>query len=449
MTSHRFQQGAEIDGFTLGELIQTGGMGAIFRVTKPGLTLPALIKLPRLHVAQASEAIVAFQTELAIAGIWKGPHVPAFIAAGDLATTPYLVMEWVEGECLEASCRRAPLPAAELARVGAALADALHAIHLQQVIHLDFKPSNAILRADGSAVLIDFGFAHRAGHPDLLAEETRFRAGSAPYVSPEQLLGSREDSRSDLFALGVVLYELATGKLPFGEPDSDVRNRFWIDPVPPSALAPDLPDWAQELILRALEPRAELRYQSAAHLAFALRHPEQITLTERAAKQKNAGLISHMSRFLRARAEFSARLRAPEPLLSSTPIVLVAVDTENLADERHSAIRAEVSRILAQSNESRLLCLSVITPSVASLDHLVRLREWVAPLAIPTERVSLHAIESGSASDTIVQIARHNNVDRIVIGAPREGGRAWANSTASSVTAKAGCSVHVVRLPKP
>src|SRR6185369_16276373 len=335
MTSHRWQQGAEVDGFTLGELIQTGGMGSIFRVTKPGLTLPALMKLPRLDVAQASEALVAFQTELAIARILKGPHVPAFIAAGDLTTTPHLVMEWVEGESLEDECRRAPLPARELARIGAALADALHAIHLQQVIHLDFKPSNVILRADGSAVLIDFGFAHHAGQPDLLAEETRFRAGSAPYVSPEQLLGCREDSRSDLFALGVVLYELATGKLPFGEPDSDVRNRFWIDPVPPSALAPELPDWAQELILRALEPRAELRYQSAAQLAFDLRNPEQITLTERATKQKNAGLISHMSRFLRARAEFGARLRAPEPLLSSTFFFKDAATTENLADQRH------------------------------------------------------------------------------------------------------------------
>lgn len=449
MTSHRWREGAELDGFTLGELLQTGGMGAVFRVTKPGLALPAVMKLPRLDVAQANEALVAFQTEVAIARALKGPHVPAFIAAGDLASTPYLVLEWIEGECLEGWCQRAPLPAPELARVGAALADALAALHLQQVIHLDFKPSNVILRADGSAVLIDFGFAHHAGHPDLLAEETRYRAGSAPYVSPEQLLGSRDDSRSDLFALGVTLYELATGKLPFGEPDSDVRNRFWIDPVPPSALAPGLPDWAQESILHALEPRAELRYQSAERVAFDLRYPEQITLTERAAKQKNAGLITHMGRFLRAHAEFSDRLRTPEPLLSSTPPVLIAVDTENLADPRHAAIRAEVTQILAQSSELRLFCLSVITPSLASLDHLVRLREWVAPLGLPSERVSLHAIESGSASDTIVQIARHNNVGRIVIGAPREGGRAWTNSTASFVTANAGCTVHVVRLPKP
>ncbi|HYQ42692.1 MAG TPA: bifunctional serine/threonine-protein kinase/universal stress protein [Polyangiaceae bacterium] len=448
MTSNRWQPGATLDGFTLGERIHAGGMGAIFRVSKPGLTLPAVMKLPRLEDGQAAEAVVAFQTEAMIAPTLKGPHVPAFVAAGELATTPYLVIEWIDGECLEDICRRAPLPALDVARIGAALADALHAVHLQQVIHLDFKPSNAILRADGNAVLIDFGFAHHAQLADLLAEETRYRAGSAPYVSPEQLLGSREDSRSDLFALGVVLYELLTGKLPFGEPDADVRNRFWIEPVPPTVLAPDTPAWLQEVILRLLEPRAELRYQSAAHVAFDLRNPEQVTLSERASKQTKSGVLSHVGRFLRARAEFGARLRAPEPLANRTPIVLVAVDTENLADERHPAIRAETAQILAQSSEFRLLCLAVITPRLASLDHLVRLQEWVAPLELPAQRVSLHAIESVSPSETIVQIARHNNVDRIVIGAPREGGRAWANSTASHVTANAGCSVHVVRVPK-
>ena len=448
MTSAGWQPGAVLDGFTLGEVLHTGGMGRIVRVTKPGLTRPAVMKLPRLGPAQG-EAIIGFQTEATILPTLKGPHVPAFIAAGDIATNPYLVLEWIEGQCLEELVGRGARAVSEVERIGAALADALHAIHLQQVIHLDLKPSNVIVRADGSAVLIDFGFAHHARFPDLLAEETRFRAGSAPYVSPEQLLGSREDSRSDLFALGVVLYELATGVLPFGEPDSDMRNRFWIDAVPPSVLVPELPPWLQEVILRCLEPRAERRYQSAAHVAFDLRNPEQITLTERASKQTHAGVLAHFGRFLQARAEFGARLRAPDPLLSRTPIVLVAVDTQNLADERNLAMRCETSRILAQSAEYRLLCLTVVVPALASLDHLVRLREWASPLGLPMQRISLHAIAAASASDTILQIARHNNVDRIVIGAPREGGRAWANSTASKVTANAGCSVHVVRAPKP
>src|SRR2546427_267569 len=88
-------------------------------------------------------------------------------------------------------------------------------------------------RLEPSEGVIDFGFAHHARYPDLLAEETRFGAGSAAYVSPEQIRGTREDPRADIFALGVVLYEMVTGHFPFGEPDTDVRNRLWLDPVPP------------------------------------------------------------------------------------------------------------------------------------------------------------------------------------------------------------------------
>ncbi|WP_437944147.1 bifunctional serine/threonine-protein kinase/universal stress protein [Sorangium sp. So ce281] len=438
--------GAEIDGFTLGARVRAGGMGVLFRVTRPGIERPLVMKLPRLGPNEPSESIVGFETETMILPTLKGPHVPAFVAAGDLAGTPYLVTEWIEGRTLADLLGAGPLNTADVTRIGAALADALHGIHQQGVVHLDVKPENAIVRADGTVVLIDFGFAHHAHYPDLLAEETRLGAGSAPYVSPEQILGTRADRRSDLFALGVVLYELATRELPFGEPDTDVRNRLWLDPLPPSAIAPGIPPWLQEIILRCLEPRAELRYQSAAHVAFDLRHPEQVPLSARATKTKRAGLVSQLQRFLRARAEHGARLRAPPALLSRTPIVLVAVDTTHLEDERHQAIRSAVSQFLALSTEFRLICLTVIAPSGASREHLVKLRDWAAPLGLPSQRLSLHAVASSAPEDVIVELARHNNVDLVVIGAPPQGGRAWSQSVASTVTARSGCSVHIVRV---
>jgi serine/threonine protein kinase len=440
--------GANIDGFTVGKHVHAGAMGSLFRVVKAGLDRPMVMKVPHLGPHQPTESILSYETEAMIVPALKGPHVPPFVAAGDITGTPYLVTEWIEGKNLEDLAQQAPIAPTEVARIGAAVADALHSLHQQDVVHLDLKPENVILRDDGTAVLIDFGFAHHARFPDLLAEETHFGVGSAPYVSPEQLLGTREDRRSDLFALGVVLYELATGKFPFGEPDSDVRNRFWIDPAPPATVARDLPSWMQEIILRCLEPRAELRYQSAAHVAFDLRHPEQVSLTGRATKNKRAGLISHLRRFLRARAEVGPRLRSPGPLLSRTPILLVAVDTAHIDDPRHPAIQFAVSQLLAHSREYRLICLTVIPPEATSLDHLVRLRHWAAPLGLPTQRLSLHAVESSSPEDVIVDLARHNNVDLVVVGAPSEGGRAWAQSVASTVTARAGCSVHVVRLNK-
>src|SRR4029077_20072250 len=163
-----------------------------------------------------------------------------------------------------------PMPPDHVALVGARIADALQSLHLQDTIHFDLKPDNAIIRPDGRVCLIDFGLAHHARYPDLLAEERRFTAGSTPYVSPGQVLRTRSDPRSDLFALGVVLYEMTTGKLPFGIPASmaGLRDRLWLDPVPPRVRTPGIPPWLQEIILRCLEPAAADRYQSAAHVAF-------------------------------------------------------------------------------------------------------------------------------------------------------------------------------------
>ena len=439
------EPGTKIDGFTVGERVHEGGMGSLYRVTKPGVTLPLVMKVPRVGPELTGESLIGYETEATILPVLKGTHIPAFVAAGDLARTPYLVTEWIEGRALADRLATGPLPPADATAVGAAIADALDSVHQQEVIHLDLKPTNVMLRPDGSAVLVDFGLAHHARYPDLLAEETRFRAGSAPYVSPEQLLGTREDLRSDLFALGVVLYEAVTGALPFGEPDTDVRNRLWLDPMPPAAVVPDVAPWFQEIILRCLEPRAEERYQSAAHVAFDLRQPDQVVLTARATKRERAGLVTHAKRFFRARAEHGPRLRTPAALLPKSPIVLVAVDTEHLDDERHPAVYRAIAQILAQSAEFRLICLAVIAPLASAHEHLLRLREWAEPLGLPAARLSLHAVEGDSPADVIVELARHNNVDLIVLGAPSEGGRAWSQSVASTVSAKARCSVHLVR----
>lgn len=437
----------DIDGFVLGEKLHAGAMGDVYAVSKPGIARPLVMKPPRAGAA-ASESLIGFETEAMLAPTLTGPHVAACVAVGELARTPYLVFERVEGENLEQELAAAPLPPARVATIGAAVADALYSVHQQRVIHLDVKPSNIVLRPDGSAVLIDFGLSHHERYPDLLAEETRYGAGSAPYVSPEQLLGVRNDWRSDLFALGVVLYELATGRLPFGEPDSDVRNRFWLDPPPPSQLAPEVSPWLQEIILRCLEPKAEQRYQSAAHVAFDLRHPEQVVLTRRSGKSERAGIVAHARRFWRAHGEHAARLRSPPPLRHRTPVVLVAVNTARIEDDRHPAIRFAIAQILALSREFRLLCLSVIPPATSSLEHLVRLRHWVEPLGLPAQRVSLHALESENPAEVVIEIARYNNVDLLVMGAPSAGGRAWSQSTASVVAAKVTCSVHLVRVPK-
>ncbi len=326
-------------------------------------------------------------------------------------------------------------------------------------MHLDLKPDNVVIRADGTAVLLDFALAHHRLLPDLLAQERRYFSGSAPYISPEQVLGKRCDPRSDLFALGAVLYELATGHLPFGVPRTlaGLRDRLWIEPIPPRALASDLQPWLQEVILRCLEPDPARRYQSAAHIAFDLRNPAQLKLTHRAGKTVRRGLMGQAARWWRARAIGALRGGARKEA-GAAPVVMVAVDTVHPDDPRQPELQRAARRILSLSREFRLICVSVVPPRLglspasdahSQVEHRIRLRHWIAPLEIEPERVSLHVLDASDPAAALVEFGRRNNVDLIVLGAPApgDGPMAWWRSVASSVTANAACSVHVVRLP--
>jgi nucleotide-binding universal stress UspA family protein len=452
-------QGDRIDGFVLAPPLHRGAMSTICRVVgvegraAPGF--PAVMKRPRTGIGEGVESVLGFETEVRILPALSGAHVPRFVAAGDLGRSPYLVAEWVEGESLQQMLSRAPLPAERVAALGAQTADALHSIHRQGAIHFDVKPDNVIIRPGGEAVLIDFGMARHARFPDLHAEERRFASGSAPYISPEQVLGNRLDPRSDIYSLGVVLYELSTGKLPFGVPRTlaGLRDRIWLDPAPPRMIAAAVPPWLQEVILRCLEPVADERYQSADEVARDLRNPARVALSARAGKTRRAGLLAQTMRWWKARAQGAPR--PPQALVA--PVIMVAVDTMHPDDLRHPALRRETGRILSLNPDFRLICVSVVRgePLVADanhpgihLEHLTRLRQWVEGLAVPENRLSLHAIQSLSPASTLVQFARDNNVNLLVIGAPGPSQQAfaWWRSVASSVTANAHCSVYVVRV---
>jgi len=459
--------GGIIDGYRLGDCIHEGGTGVIYRATPPAQQdpgFPIVLKAPFLGRGESAIGIIGLEMEQMILANLTGPHVPRFVAAGDVKASPYVVMEWIDGESLADVFARTPLAPEDAARVGAALADAIHSVHLQDVIHLDIKPENFLLRPTGEAVLLDFGFARHARYPDLLAEEKEFAAGSAAYVSPEQLQHDRGDLRSDLFALGVLLYELATGEQPFGQPETaaGMRDRLWRRPAPPRALNPDVPPWMQEVILRCLEPAAGARYQSAAHIAFDLRHPEQVALSERANETEASSIAAQAGRWWRARrrAALASSARSPG---RSVPVIMVAIDTEHPDDERHPALQEATRQLVSLYPELRLMCISVVKAALPTegsrdldtttgrhLEHKMRLRHWVKPLGVPSSRISLHVIEGANAGSTLLDLARANHVDLIILGAPAasQRGLAWWRSVASSVTANAHCSVHVVRVPE-
>ena len=454
--------GSEIDGFRLGEMIHAGSMASIYRLTGRDGPLPLIIKIPRLGGGERAVNVIAFEVcRMVLGALAQGPHHPTLVAFGDVETTPYLVMEHVEGVRLNDWVHRAPVPPEEIARLGAALALALHDLHRQDVVHLDLKPTNVLYRAGGEAVLIDFGLAHHGHFPDLLAEELRFPVGNWVYMAPEQVLGVRCDPRSDIYALGGILYELATGRVPFGNPRSiaELRQRLYRDPVPPRALVASTPAWLQEIILHCLEIDARDRYASAADLAFDLANPAEVALTERAGRSRRAGWRTLIRRWFAARRFEPAPCPPPSTRIGPAPIVLVALGPAQSDESLFEALRDAAQRLIAADDRYRIACVTAVPPAAAlsgeryedtatgrHIKHLVNLRRWAKPLQLPEERLTYHVLESEKPAAALIDYAKMNDVDQILMGAPRSGAPARLfPGVSAQVVAEAPCSVTVVR----
>jgi len=460
--AHRIGTGSEIDGFRLGEMLHTGSMATIFRLAGPQGPLPLIMKIPRLGPGERAVNVIGFEVcRMVLGALAQGPHYPTLVAYGDVETTPYLVMEYIDGARLNEWLPRAPLLAEEVARLGSALAIALHELHRQEVVHLDLKPTNVLYRSNGEAVLIDFGLARHSHYPDLLAEELRIPVGNWVYMSPEQILGVRCDPRSDVYALGAILYELATGRLPFGRPRSvaELRQRLYRDPVPPRAIIPAMPEWLQEIILRCLEVDARARYATAEELAFDLANPAGVALSERASRQHRAHWWSLLRRRMAARRFEPAPCPPPSSQPRVVQVVAVALALRQTDQTLREALLGAARRVIAADAGCRIACVTVVPPAAAlsgegeensatgrHIRRLVELRRWAKPLDLPEERLTCHVLESDKPAAALVDYVRMNDVDQILIGAPGGGAPARLFSgDCAQVVAEVPCSVTVVR----
>ncbi len=461
-----------IDGFKLGEMRHKGGMALIYDVAYAdgrAAPFPMVMKVPRMTAGDGAETIVSFEVEHQMMQALDGPHVPHLVAAGDLSVLPYLVMEYVPGRTLDHwldQVNQGVLLAPEtLAQLGAPVAHAAHSLHEQNAVHLDLKPANVIIKGDGTAVLLDFGLSFHAHYPDLLAEETRHAVGSPAYMSPEQVVGVRGDPRSDVFAIGVMLYELATGELPFGAPTSQggLRQRLWMDPQPPRSRRPDLPEWLQEVILRCLEPAAAERYPSAAHLAFDLTHPDQVQITERGQRLKGTGAGTHIKRWLRAAGAEYQPSPLPARQIAEVPILMVAVPHRDVTDATLYSLREAVGRSLGIRPGARLAVVTVVAPGAASTTDagksetalhrqmLAMLKNWTVGLKLDGHQVSYHVLEDGDPADAIVRYAETNRVGMIVMGAATHGLQLqrFVATVPIKVAMRAPCTVILVKQTMP
>ena len=456
------EPGSEIDGFRLGELIHRGSMASIYRLASSDGPLPLIVKIPRLGAGERAVNVIAFEVcRMVLGALAQGRHYPTLVAYGDVETTPYLVMGWIDGVRLDEWIRRAPLPTEEIVRLGSALALALHDIHRQDVVHLDLKPTNVLYRSSGEAVLIDFGLAHHAHYPDLLAEELRIPVGNWVYMSPEQILGVRCDPRSDIFALGAILYELTTGRLPFGHPTSvtQLRRRLYRSPAPPRAVAANVAPWLQEVILHCLEIDARDRCDSAAQVAFELGNPGAVALTERATRTAPDGWATETRRWLAARRYRPAPCPPASTRVGPAPIVLVAIAPTRADEPLLEAMREAARRVIAADARCRIAGVTVVPPAAAlsgegddqtatgrHIKHLLELKRWAKPLPLPEERLTFHVLESEKPAAALVDYARMNDVEQMFVGAPRNAPPTRLfRGVCAQIVAEAPCSVTVVR----
>ena len=463
MTREPLQTGSTIDGFRIGEKIHTGGMATLWRVTRPDIEAPIVMKVPTLLDGEDATVIVGFEMEMMILPRLSGVHVPKFYAVGDFARQPYVVMEYIRGESVYALIDRAPLPPEEVVSLGAKVATALVDLHRQNVLHLDIKPSNVMLRESGEAALIDFGLSRHLLLPDLLEEEFRVPMGTGPYIAPEQIMKNRGDPRSDIYSLGVLLYYLATNVRPFGIPQaqSSLKNRLWRDPVPPRRLNPAIPAPLQEVILRCLEVDPDKRYATPAQLAFDLANMSQVALTDRAHRQERNSFFDACKRWF---ASLGAEGGPQQPRTAQSnlaPIIMVAVDLSEDMEDLSDELRTNVKRVLATMPGVRIACVNVLKLSRITINYtldesgrnihvqrLVELKEWGRPLGLSQERITFHVIEHMDPAVALIDYARLNHVDQVLIGARTTSTlRRLLGSTASQVVAEAPCTVTVVRVP--
>jgi len=275
-------------------LLGTGGMGQVFRVedTRSGQTLA--LKVLRPLDTDDTDRVRRFQREIQILTRIRHPAVLHILDWGDSTAGLYFVTELVDGEDLKVAIRRrGPWAPAEAAALGATLAEALAAAHAQGVVHRDVKPNNIMIARDGSVRLLDFGLARGAGIDMATLTRTGTILGTPGYMSPEQFDAHGVDERSDLYSLGVVLFEVLTGRLPFtGQTPIAVALAHKTETPPlPRSLQHAIPAWLERVVLRCLEKDPARRFASASELVAELRRPREGALPRVRALASGDGVL--------------------------------------------------------------------------------------------------------------------------------------------------------------
>lgn len=274
--------GSKIDDYRIDAQVARSGMATIYRATDMRDGRTVALKIPHPDMEADPIFFDRFKREAAIGERLRHPNVMA-VYPDDRRSRVYMVMEWCEGRLLRKILDEGRIPHDRAIRIAEEVLKALDYIHSNGVIHRDLKPENIMVDSSDHIKLIDFGIAGDTASRRLTYANFTATLGTPDYIAPEQIKGKRGDARTDLYSMGIILYEMLTGKVPFSGPSplAAMNDRLLNHPVPPRVADPTVSPQLQEILYRALERDPKNRYPTAHEFLHDLEHPEEVGVDDR------------------------------------------------------------------------------------------------------------------------------------------------------------------------